>query len=307
MFASLRDYLVDKGISRQLTVRVQRNAHHSLQESRHNCPERDVELLHIISEPLRMEIHFELYAPILRKHPLFAYMLENEGSSVTIRKVSHSAVNTTILSTGDVLFTDGEVKDPAEMYFVTKGDIRYKHLNNGTTYLSVGDWIAEPVLWLQWTHRGNLKAWSECELLALDANAFRASAQQARNQHTNLGRYAIEFGKLISQDILTDVDEEDIAIETVTKVFHEEELDGSLEKSASGTGHILFNMLGKRGSFLTHWAPVRSSNRGSNRVSNRDSDRGGSREAGVVPSKPTWLRSKTSPHLAAGGSKHSLQ
>lgn len=219
MFASLRDYLIGKGFSRKLMVRVQRNARHVLLESRQNCPEKDVDLLQIISEPLRVEIHFELHAPVLRMHPLFRLMEEENPSLV--RKMCHSAVCTTFLSAGDPLFVEGEEKEPPEMYFITKGEVLYKQFGRGTAEVSEGAWLSEPVLWCQWAHRGLLKARSECELLVLSANAFRAIALQTKNTNNNLnlGRYAIEYIKLINQDLLTDVDEEGLAVEAMNKAF----------------------------------------------------------------------------------------
>merc|ERR1719491_1177475 len=90
MFAALRDYLIDRRMPRKLMVRVLRNAHHAMRESRHNCPEKDILLLHLISEPLRQEIHFELHSPILRSHPLFKRM--QQDLPALSRKLCHSAV-----------------------------------------------------------------------------------------------------------------------------------------------------------------------------------------------------------------------
>merc|ERR1719336_2696633 len=52
MFAMLREYLVDKGISRKLTMKVQRNAEYAVQKCHENYAEEDVQLLQMISEPL---------------------------------------------------------------------------------------------------------------------------------------------------------------------------------------------------------------------------------------------------------------
>lgn len=220
MFAALRDYLIDRRMPRKLMVRVLRNAHHAMRESRHNCPEKDILLLHLISEPLRMEIHFELHSPILRSHPLFKRM--QQDLPALSRKLCHFAVCTAFLSAEDVLFVEGEVKDPPEMYFVTKGVVGYKEADCSSVYASEGAWVSEPVLWCDWVHRGVLKARSECELLVLDAQSFRTISQQNGSPNFNLGKYAREFVKLLNQGMLTDVDK-NFAAEAMHTVFDSEQ------------------------------------------------------------------------------------
>lgn len=212
MFAALRDYLLDHKISSQLTMRVQRNARHSLLESRHNCLEKDIELLHLISEPLRMEIHFELYNPILEAHPLFRRM--RDESPASNRRVCHSAVCTCFMWPGDIVFVDGEVKQNPEMYFVMNGQLEYASENIDRAEVEVakveiGVWVAEPVLWCNWVHQGVFKARKQCELLALSANAFCEIAAQLRNPNLNLGTYAMDYvGLLGGEQVLTDMDKD---------------------------------------------------------------------------------------------------
>merc|ERR1712117_657798 len=115
-----------------------------------------------------MEIHFELHAPVLQVHPLFRFV--KQASPATIRLLCHSAVRTIFLSQGDVLFVESEVKEHPEMYFVTKGVMEY-HRGVAIDNVSEGGWVAEPVLWCSWRHRGTLKAHCDSELLALGAES----------------------------------------------------------------------------------------------------------------------------------------
>lgn len=201
MFKALQDYLLDRGISRKLMMRVQRNANHALVQSRQNCPEKDIELLHLISEPLRMEIHFELHVPVLQAHPLFRRI--RDDNPALVRKLSHSAVCTLGLWPGDLVFAHGEVKQPPEMYFIMKGTAEYKQAF-GITEVEVGAWVAEQVLWCEWAHQGLLNARTECELLVLNADLFRTIARQIGNPNLNLGRYAGEYVKSMNIARLTD-------------------------------------------------------------------------------------------------------
>merc|ERR1712137_889532 len=70
--AALRRYLGENGISSRLAVRVQRNAQHAIMEMQRFMPEEKVDLLALVSEPLRMELHFELLCPVFGVHPFFS-------------------------------------------------------------------------------------------------------------------------------------------------------------------------------------------------------------------------------------------
>lgn len=89
------------------------------------------------------------------------------------------------------------------MFFVTRGGMRYVQ-NIATRYVTEGEWVAEPVLWCSWTHRGTLKAQCDCEILALPARRFRAHRHGPRNQ--SLGMYAVEYVDRINKSPLTDLD-----------------------------------------------------------------------------------------------------
>merc|ERR1740130_1718292 len=61
----LRRYLSQNGISKNLALRVRRNAQHSLAEAVKTTPEESVELMKQVSEPLHVELHFEMYSPTI--------------------------------------------------------------------------------------------------------------------------------------------------------------------------------------------------------------------------------------------------
>merc|ERR1719316_741311 len=90
MFAALRQYLCDNSISRKLVGRINRNAHHAFEEYQRTTPEAEIELLQLVSEPLRVELHFELYGPTLNLNPFFQRY--EEANPAAVRRVCHSAV-----------------------------------------------------------------------------------------------------------------------------------------------------------------------------------------------------------------------
>jgi len=183
--AGLRRYLVDCRISRQLAVRVQHNALHALAEQKRNAPESSVVLLGLISEPLLVEMHFEIHFRILTKHPFFCFYQEINPAG--IRKICHTAVSILSLSRGDVLFSDCEIPGRPSMYFVVRGQMEYsQEQEDGSQRASKvvnGDWFGEHVLWTSWTHLGTMVAATETQLLVLDAEKFQGIAKRFPTEH----------------------------------------------------------------------------------------------------------------------------
>jgi len=167
----LTRYLKQCRISDQLSIRVQRNAQHALHEQQRLMPENEVELLHLVSEALREELHFEMYSPVLEVHSFFA-VYTNECPQV-MRKVCHIAMSTLLISTGDVVFNAGEIPQFPKMYVVCSGTLEYIPLSGNVIEVFAAHWLSEAVLWTPWMHRGVLKATSEGRLCLLDAMRFQ--------------------------------------------------------------------------------------------------------------------------------------
>lgn len=195
-FAALNRYLSDCGISRRLAIRVQRNARHALKQGERNTPESKVELLQIISEPLRSEIHFEVHSPLLMKHPFF--WIYSRVNPAAVRRLCHSAVADVSLSRGDVLFSELEVPVKSNMFFVMDGKLVYSTGLFDQQNVEYGQWLSEAALWTLWAHRGSLQARSECRLLALDAQRFVNIATTYPESHVQV--YAEHFVNSLNQD-----------------------------------------------------------------------------------------------------------
>merc|ERR1711920_680029 len=96
---------------------------HAISEQQRFMPEDKVELLGLVSEPLHMELHFELFCPILNVHPFFSRYIEE--CPPVMRKVCHLAMKTVQISSGDVVFNCGEIPLLPRMYFICSGELRY--------------------------------------------------------------------------------------------------------------------------------------------------------------------------------------
>jgi len=187
----LRRYLYQNGISRKLAVRVQRNAQHAILEEQRVMPELSVEMLSKVSDPLRVELHFEMYTPVLNWHPFFnAYTSE---CPQVMRKVCHSATAMLSISSGDVLFTTGEIPAHPQMYFICSGMFHYLMRGHQPIEVNVNEWISEAALWTQWMHIGDLRARNETRLCRLDSRVFGDIVSQFDHADFDPKVYAVEF------------------------------------------------------------------------------------------------------------------
>jgi hypothetical protein len=210
-FSALKRYLSDNKISRELAAKVQRNAHYALTEKKRNAPESSIELLMIISDPLRSELHYEVYSPILLVHPFFKCYAEIQ--TVALRKICHLAIGRLSFGTGDIVFTDGESPAVPRMYLVVKGKLLYvqEHYQDATfrseaerkTIVEKQDWLSEAVLWTEWTHVGTLKAGVDVQLLTLDAQKFLNVA--VKFPSLEVKTYATGFIELLHASKMTDL------------------------------------------------------------------------------------------------------
>jgi len=203
--STLRRFLMDRNISRPLAARVQQNAQYALMEQKKDIPESSVELLAIISHPLLVELHFEIYSQVLLEHHFFqCYNHINPGG---VSKVCHTAVKLFTMYQGDVLFTDFEVPSVKRMYFLVSGTINYTQPRRLPLAAGKGQWLSEAILWTHWTHCGTTRAGSTARLLSLDAETFQSVISTFPTSHAR--HYAEAFVCLMNEfcpDDLSDLD-----------------------------------------------------------------------------------------------------
>eukprot|EP00928_Gymnodinium_smaydae_P021196 TRINITY_DN18250_c0_g2_i1.p1 TRINITY_DN18250_c0_g2~~TRINITY_DN18250_c0_g2_i1.p1 ORF type:complete len:745 (+),score=177.87 TRINITY_DN18250_c0_g2_i1:145-2379(+) len=193
--STLKKYLKQNDISSNLALRMVKSAKHAM--SGDLTPDA-VEMLHVVSEPLKVEMHFEQYSAVIRSHPFFAEYIQ-EGPYV-MRRVCHFANSTLMLANGDIVFSKGENPANPKMYFVWKGSLEYSIGAGDSTPVVEKQWIAEPVLWTKWTHRGMLTATNDVKLVCLDAKTF----QEIVDRFKDIGGfdpkvYAADFVRYLNQ------------------------------------------------------------------------------------------------------------
>jgi hypothetical protein len=190
-FVQLRRYLYQNSISEELTLRIQRNAQHAMLERQHFMQEINVELLGMVSEPLRIDLHFELYSPVFQVHPFFSRY--SETCPQVMRKVCHRAVHMTVATVGDTIFDIGEIPANPKMYFLCSGTMQYVSISGQVSTVEAIQWISEATLWTPWMHVGVLTAMSECRVVVLSAQTFQDIVYE--HDHTDMDprTYAVEF------------------------------------------------------------------------------------------------------------------
>lgn len=195
--AVLRRYLAHNGISDNLALRVQRNAFHVMSEQQRMIPEEKVELLSIISKPLRVDLHFEMHAPVLEVHPFFE--IYSELCPQVMRQICHEATSNLLVSQGDVVFCAGETPKRPKMYFVCSGNLSYIPMSGKVANIKEAQWLSETSLWARWMHRGVLQATADCRLLLLDAQTFQDIVSQFDVPDLDVKKYAEAYVRRLNQ------------------------------------------------------------------------------------------------------------
>lgn len=228
----LRKYLLEHCISRKLMARILRNASYAVAERTRNVTEDNLELLKLVSEPLRVELHFEVCSPILSSHPFFRQY--KEVNPAAMRRTCHSAVTQVCLSPGDIMFSEGEAPTVPVMYILVSGTLKYWQGSFKPRWMRPGMWAAEANLWTSWLHQGYLRASTECNIVALgtkgftDCDAHFALALADRRSHAS--KYAFAFVNEMNScihrgDLLTDLDCEELDVHTLCRTVFEDDND----------------------------------------------------------------------------------
>lgn len=227
--STLRRYLKQNSISKGLGLRVQRSAKHAISGDLN--PEA-VDLLGVVSDQLRLEMHFEMYSELFRCHPFFDQCIHY--CPPCLRRICHQAATTLLLDVGDVIFSKGEAPAEPKMYFLFKGTVEYQAPSGETVTLSERQWIGEPVLWLQWAHRGQLKAVTDVKVARLDARRFQDIMERFKEVFPagfNPKLYAHDYAKH-----LNDMDTEQVSdiVTYCPDVSPKQERLGRLKSGVSG-------------------------------------------------------------------------
>jgi len=203
----LRRYLVDHSISRELAVRITRNAQHRVAEDKKNITEDNIELLEKVSQPLLVMLRYEISFPYLEVHPLFEQL--HNGCASTIRSLCHAGVTTHPVANRDILFVAHEIPQTYRMYFLLDGQLQYRQRDTDEIYVNPPAWFCEAALWLKnWNPVGTAKAVEHCHMLQVDPDQFQKIVVAHHGGSEKPMQYAQAFVDILNstpQHQMTDV------------------------------------------------------------------------------------------------------
>jgi len=210
MSTNLDRWLNKENVSFELSAKVQRSARKHLDDKEKNLPEHSIDMLKLISDPLRVELHLEINSPALFRHPFFrCYAVSNPG---VVKKLCHTGMSRQMYQADDLIFTEFDQPDSPKVFFVITGSCYYFKPSDDmfdARYVDRKNWISEPFIWtLDWVHAGNLLSETDSDLLAVDVASLTELISASQSIHAGIyARLFIERLNKWNQRKLTDVGE----------------------------------------------------------------------------------------------------
>jgi hypothetical protein len=196
--ATLKKYLNQNKIPKNLIKRLCRSAKHAISG---DLQPDSVDLLHVVSEPLRIEMHYEMYSRVVNVHPFFQDFLF-QGNQ-TMRRICHTCMSMLLLDAGDVLFMRFEEPADPRMYFVFSGMFEYEDKYLEKHQVGEKMWCSEPVLWAAWRHQGTLQASCDAKMVVIEAEQFQdvcaSYMKKQRGEGFNPKVYAAAYIKELNE------------------------------------------------------------------------------------------------------------
>eukprot|EP00930_Biecheleria_cincta_P013827 TRINITY_DN1213_c0_g1_i1.p1 TRINITY_DN1213_c0_g1~~TRINITY_DN1213_c0_g1_i1.p1 ORF type:complete len:994 (+),score=151.92 TRINITY_DN1213_c0_g1_i1:36-2984(+) len=240
-FLQLDGYLKEYNISTNLGVRIRRYLEH-ITHKKGGMREEDVELLEKLSQPLQIELRYEVHYPLLSKHPFFLCFAHT--NQAVMQRVCSEALKVVHLSAGDSLFTTADAA--ASMYFVSNGVLIYTlQQTKQPETVKLGMWFCEAVLWTPWEHRGDMRALIEASLTQLEVDKFHRILNKNRSALRFPAAYAMEVVETLSSlplaADLTDLDYKIFDHVPMVRTVIDSDVQAHAQK------HALLNVLNRAG------------------------------------------------------------
>jgi len=143
-----------------------------------------------------MELHYEVYGPVVSKHHFFRNYADLNLPAV--QKLCHTSMQSLNLSIDDMLFNAGETAK--SIYFLTIGlmeYVRWDGKSNRMTEVKEDDWASEMVLWTPWEHRGSMKAKMQSNLNAISATDFHKVVMETKAGQLEASAYSFAAVKIL--------------------------------------------------------------------------------------------------------------
>eukprot|EP00930_Biecheleria_cincta_P033587 TRINITY_DN23276_c0_g1_i1.p1 TRINITY_DN23276_c0_g1~~TRINITY_DN23276_c0_g1_i1.p1 ORF type:complete len:969 (-),score=142.91 TRINITY_DN23276_c0_g1_i1:43-2949(-) len=165
----LRQYLQENKITTELARCIQEQIRLRMSVAKPKI-EKNVRALEVLSGTLRLQLQSEIFTQLLNRHPLFNVWTCTEQNLVK-DLCRLNALERILVNPGDELFNPNS--KPDSVYLVLDGTLRYsidednvrmsmigmhKKDSRQDKMVTVGAWLCEPALWLDWSHTGTMVA-----------------------------------------------------------------------------------------------------------------------------------------------------
>jgi hypothetical protein len=153
-----------------------------------------------LSEALSNELTYELYSALLVAHPFVRYL--HEEMQVMMHRLCQSFIKMQSFAEHEVLFSPTELGK--KVYVIRNGELQYTQLGS-KTFIDppprAEEWVAEPIMWTQWRHRGTFVAFTPCDLILLDPEQLAAVMTQHPRPWCFAKCYATQFIDYLNIDL----------------------------------------------------------------------------------------------------------
>mmetsp|Transcript_65278 Transcript_65278/g.155997 ORF Transcript_65278/g.155997 Transcript_65278/m.155997 type:complete len:812 (-) Transcript_65278:70-2505(-) len=213
----LKGFLLQHNFPPELRDRVLRYVKAALGNRRDLIHRADVDLLTMLSQPLREEVQMNLHMATLRAHPLIKLLAL--ANPQMMRKFGAEALLETAFSRDDNIFSAGEHVD--KMSFVVAGVLSYDFTTQTANVVEGGlagrpsdkslnpsdmerrllgpqDFFCEAPLWTRWTCRGTMTADADCDLIDIQGVQFRRAIKRHPLMMNLARQYAAAFVEVLN-------------------------------------------------------------------------------------------------------------
>eukprot|EP00928_Gymnodinium_smaydae_P000079 TRINITY_DN10034_c0_g1_i1.p1 TRINITY_DN10034_c0_g1~~TRINITY_DN10034_c0_g1_i1.p1 ORF type:complete len:835 (+),score=129.98 TRINITY_DN10034_c0_g1_i1:333-2837(+) len=208
--ALLRKFLKQNNLPRLLSARIVRYVELALAMRYQHVQESKVQYLDLLSGPLLMELKQNLYEPHLAEYACFKQVGEHCWRAM--RDLCAQAISCENFAKNELIFS--YLAEAHYMFFVKVGSIAYRcwpppSREQETMVREVGTWCVEPILFMPWEHRGDMKALSAVELISVSPKTFGDVVLRTMEAYSVARTHAFAFWKrfLENEDSMLDVPE----------------------------------------------------------------------------------------------------
>lgn len=271
-FAAFRRFLTHHRINSELSFRAMTCAKFFVDQQQRNQPESEIYVLTLLSEPLLIELHYEVHCHVLAIHPFFRRY--NHFEPLVMQRLCHFGVSEINLGVGDVLFTEGQEPDNPRMFFVKEGMLLfYKDYDQDgdidpDEIIKVHEpmWVCEAVMWARWYHHGTLRAATHSTVLSLSSKEFQKVMSEYRQtaypiQYAQAFVSALNEGLQSGEDVDDVLDIIDVALLTnqIFPHFLAKNNKGTQNTDSSSGSSVMSRVFGRSASGIEPFKPQRES------------------------------------------------